>query len=128
MHAHQMDAGGGRTRTPVSSDVAVDAGEIKAFAKFLTEMIDEVDALHRRMSDLGATDEDFGIHHSSATAGKAHTAALGTAVSNLEKLTTRAAELADGSHAIARNYADVEDLNSASAAGITGVLTRDGGQ
>lgn len=119
-----MTGAGGSAHDPVASSITVDPGQIKQFAQFLDEMRGEIDALHRRMDELGVTSDHFGVHASSRSAGDAHARALARAVTNLDRLRWRADELVDGTNELSRLYGETEELNRTSAANVADLMDR----
>jgi len=107
------DGGGGSSAPKVTSSVSVDPGEIRAFAKFLDEMHEELVQITETVR--GGTQvpaSAFGVYSSSATAAQRHSATLTKELANLDALVARLAEIATQTTSVSRTYSDLEELNS----------------
>lgn len=122
----QHDGGGGSGRQPVSSDITVSPGDIRDFARFLDEMASEIAAIETTMRGYtdGTKPVDFGHYYASAAAAARHTGAVGTGHDNLRKLHGRTDEIVEGTLQLARQYAELEELNRVTAAAVTAELDK----
>lgn len=122
------DAGG--SPAPISSDVAVDPGHIRDFARFLEDMAGEFtparEALATRQHDAASRGAagfvDFGRYPSSESARGRHANLVDAAAANAAHLHTRLTEIAGGAHELACRYTDLAELNAANSDDITAAL------
>ncbi|OYN92746.1 hypothetical protein CGZ91_04600 [Parenemella sanctibonifatiensis] len=98
---------------PVTSDVTVDPGDIRDFAKFLDEMTTELQGLNQRVDAFKAPGSvGFGKYNASAGAEQRFREAINTHSSNLNRMVTRNQQLTSGSNELAKQYTDLNALNA----------------
>ncbi|GAB3625023.1 hypothetical protein GCM10027418_31100 [Mariniluteicoccus endophyticus] len=120
------DGGGGSIRPPVRSEVHVDPGDIRDFARFLDEMTERVRDVEKTFEpyvrEIDPVRADFGAYYASAGATADHDKAVRAAHANLVALRKRVAELSEGTLLLSRGYAAAEDLNASVASDIKAAL------
>lgn len=112
---------------PVTSDVVVDPGEIRQFAKFLDEMAGEVEKVTQQVGDFtpeGTQKVDWGRYDSSGRAATKHRETVQDAHTQLKALHQRSTEVVDATQVLAGQYADLEDLNRASVEDVNAQLNK----
>lgn len=108
------DGGGGSSTRPVTSNVTVDPGEIRAFAKFLDEMATELQAVETSVGDAKQVPaEAFGVYTASADAAQRHGAVVDAEHANLKAIVKRITEISNATNSVAKAYNDLDELNSA---------------
>lgn len=118
-----MRDGGGSNNRTVTSDVTVDPGEIRAFAKFLDEMLIELQAIETSVSDAKQVPATaFGVYSASAAAAKRHDTVLNAETANLKAIVKRMGEISNATSTVAKNYVDLDELNSANGSSIAAQL------
>ncbi|HIT74858.1 MAG TPA: hypothetical protein IAA98_04665 [Candidatus Avipropionibacterium avicola] len=124
----QHDGGGGSSVPPVTSNVTVDPGEIRAFARFLQDMETELSTTRDSLADnVGEAERTFGKYDGAETAVRKHDTTLQAELDALDALITRFSELTEGTIQVSRKYTDLEELNRTNADVISAHLTADGG-
>lgn len=115
------DGGGGTSSPPpITSNVTVDPGEIRQFAKFLDEMETELRAIRQPLVDnVEVPERAFGVYQTSQRAARKHRGVLEAEAENLRLLVQRLSEIATGTNELARLYHDLNELNQASGAAVS---------
>lgn len=119
--------GGGGSRPHVTSDIQVDPGQIRQFAKFLDEMTGEIRSIRDRVQDYtpGGTEKvSFGNYTGSARAAEQHRATVTKGHGALQSLHKRSDDVTEATRRLAGQYDDLEELNRATAAQVTTELNR----
>lgn len=119
--------GGGGSRPHVTSDIQVDPGQIRQFAKFLDEMTGEIRSIRDRVQDYtpGGTEKvSFGNYTGSARAAEQHRATVTKGHGALQSLHKRSDDITEATRRLAGQYDDLEELNRATAAQVTTELNR----
>lgn len=109
------DGGGGPAPT-VTSNVSVDPGKIREFAKFIDEMSGEVKEIEETLANYvnhPAKDEQFGVYTVSKDAVSRHQSVLAANHKNMKQLTHRFHEVVNGGLEVAKRYNDLSELNAA---------------
>ena len=121
---YQHDGGGGGSTAPkVTSDVTVDPGEIRAFAKFLGEMETELKAIRTSVEDgKSVPAKAFGVYHASEGAAKRHTTVLDDELKFLGDVVKRMGEITDGTSELSKIYNDLGELNQANSDAVSAHL------
>ncbi|MFW6600405.1 hypothetical protein ACQBAU_18225 [Propionibacteriaceae bacterium Y2011] len=114
------DGGGGGSTPSVTSNVSVDPGEIRAFAKFLDEMHEELTKVETAVkTSKNVPKEAFGAYDASPAAARKHETTLDRELDNLHTLVTRMGELTTGTTHVSKVYTDLEELNSSNGDAVT---------
>jgi len=121
---YQHDGGGGGSTAPkVTSDVTVDPGEIRAFAKFLGEMETELKSIRTTVQDgKSVPAKAFGVYHASESAAQRHTKVLDEELTFLDKVVKRMGEVSDGTTQLSKIYTDLAELNQANSDAVSAHL------
>lgn len=107
----------------VTSNVSVDPGEIRSYARFLQDMETELAAARTELiGNRGRAARAFGSFDRADTAVNKHDAALEGEIEVLEALITRFSELTEGTIQMSRTYADLEELNRTNGAQVSALL------
>lgn len=122
MYTH--DGGGGGSSAPkVTSNVTVDPGEIRAFAKFLGEMETELKSIRTSVNDgKSVPAKAFGAYYASEGAAKRHTGVLDDEVKFLDDVVKRMGQIGDGTTELSKIYNDLAELNQANSDAVSAHL------
>ena len=113
---------------PVTSNVSVDPGEIRSFARFLQQMETELTSARTELiRNRGRAARAFGTFDRADTAVRKHDAALEDEIEYLDALIARFGELTEGTVQLSRTYSDLEELNRTTGTQISTHLS-EGGQ
>ncbi|MVA74812.1 hypothetical protein GC722_02000 [Auraticoccus sp. F435] len=104
------------------SNITVDPGAIRDFARFLDAQGRRLERIRARMSESERRRPDFGAHPSAAAAERQHARAVSSAVEASTRLAVRHEELVAGTEELAKQYADLSELNRAASDEITAVM------
>ncbi|WP_026927222.1 hypothetical protein [Granulicoccus phenolivorans] len=113
-----------RAPVPDYESVSVEPGRVRDFARFLDAVSEELALLEQQVLPLPAKPLDFGVFPAAERVRTQHSGTVDVLTANVVALRQRCAELASGTAAISRQYADLEDLNNALADTITTELNR----
>lgn len=112
---HIKDGGGGSAPT-VTSNVGVDPGQIREFAKFIDEMSAEIKEIEDTLANFvqhPEKDEQFGVFTVSPDAVTRHQAVLADNHKDMKNLNHRFHEVVNGGLEVAKRYNDLSELNAA---------------
>lgn len=119
--------GGGGSRQHVTSDIRVDPGQIRQFAKFLDEMTGEIGAIRNRLhayTPEGSEKVSFGEYAGSERAAAQHRETISQGNGAMTNLHRRSDDITEATRRLAGQYDDLEELNRATAAQVTTELNR----
>lgn len=103
-------------------NVSVDPGAIREFARFLDSQTAGLERIQQRMSDRRDTPPDFGEHPGAAAAERQHQHAVKSATTSSRRLLERHEELVLGTEELAKQYADLSELNTARSSDVTEIM------
>lgn len=104
------------------TNLSVDPGAIRDFARFLDSQARPLAQVHARMSARESARADFGEHPAADQAEREHLKVVSSAVDNAGRLKSRHEELVRGTEELAKQYADLDGLNSAAAHEVDAVM------
>ncbi len=108
---------------PTTSNVSVDPGEIRSFARFLQEMETELTSARTELvRNRNRAARAFGTFDRADAAVRKHDATLESEIDYLDALITRFGELTEGTIRMSRTYSDLEELNRTTGAQISAHL------